>query len=80
VLDVGVALGVVIRGFEDEQRSEPVANTRNIEDRQERKAKKRELRRALKETFARLSQADKRRFRKSETKGLRKWIAENASS
>ena len=53
-----------------------MANTKNISDRQERKAKKRTLRRGLKSEFGNLNQDQKRRFRKSEIDGLRKWIAE----
>ena len=57
-----------------------MANTRNIEDRAERKAKKRELRTALKAEFAKLKKDDKRRFRNGEIKGLRKFIAEQKSA
>lgn len=53
-----------------------MANTKNISDRQERKAKKRELRRGLKVQFGSLNKDQKRRFRKSEIVGLRKWVAE----
>jgi len=53
-----------------------VANTKNISDRQERKAKKRTLRRGLKVEFGKLNKDQKRRFRKSEIVGLRKWIVE----
>lgn len=53
-----------------------MANTKNIEDRSDRKKAKRRLRRALKETFANLSQQQKKKFRAAETKSLRKWLAE----
>ncbi len=57
-----------------------MANTKHIEDRAERKAAKRKLRKAFKETFAALSPRDKARFRKNEEPdGLRKWIAEQKS-
>lgn len=56
-----------------------MANTKNIADRQERKAKKRELRRGFKVEFGNLNKDQKRRFRKSEISGLRKWIAEELS-
>lgn len=57
-----------------------MANTKDITDRAERKAKKRELRTALKAEFAKLSKDDKRRFRNGETKGLRKFIEEQKSA
>ncbi len=57
-----------------------MANTKQITDRTERKAAKREQRKAFKQTFTQLSKADKRRYKKSETVGLRKWIAEEAKS
>jgi hypothetical protein len=53
-----------------------VANTKNINDRTERKTAKRQQRRALKKLHAGLTPDQKRRFRKSETTGLRAWIAE----
>jgi len=53
-----------------------MANTKNITDREARKNEKRKQRKALKETFADLSPKDRTSFRKSETVGLRKWIAE----
>ena len=53
-----------------------MANTKNITDRQERKGKKRELRRGLKVEFGKLNKDQKRRFRKGEIVGLRKWIGE----
>jgi hypothetical protein len=52
-----------------------MANTHNITDRAERKAKKRALRAALKGVFAKLTPDQVRRFRKGETKGLRKFLA-----
>ncbi|MCA9515363.1 MAG: hypothetical protein KC635_10500 [Myxococcales bacterium] len=57
-----------------------MANTRNITDKAERKAKKREQRAALKAVFTKLTKDEKRRFRKGETKGLRKWVSENAAA
>ncbi len=57
-----------------------MANTKQISDRNERKAKKREQRKALKAAYYELSKADKRRYKKSETVGLRKWIAEAEAS
>jgi hypothetical protein len=57
-----------------------VANTKNIQDTAARKAKKRELRTALKAAFTKLTKEQKRRFRNGETKGLRKFIAESASA
>lgn len=56
-----------------------MANTKKITDRDARKDAKRKQRKALKETFANLSQKDRTKFRKSETVGLRKWIAEQDS-
>lgn len=57
-----------------------MANTKNISDRQERKAKKREQRADFKALFMSLDKNEKRRFRKSETVGLRKWVAEEKKS
>lgn len=57
-----------------------MANTKNIENTTERKAKKRALRAALKAKFTALTKEQKRRFRNGETKGLRKFIAESASA
>ena len=57
-----------------------MANTKNIENKTERKAKKRALRTALKAEFRVLTKEQKRRFRNGETKGLRKFIAESASA
>ena len=51
-----------------------MANTRNIQDTQARKAKKREQRRALKAVYSNLTEEQLRRFRKAETKGLRKFL------
>ncbi len=56
-----------------------MANTKNVGDRSKRKELKRELRKKLKETFAGLGKKEKREFGKSETKGLRAWIAEKKS-
>lgn len=57
-----------------------MANTKNISDRTERKAKKRGLRTALKAEFTKLTKDLKRRFRNGETKGLRKFISEQKSA
>lgn len=57
-----------------------VANTKNITDRTERKAKKRGLRTALKAEFTKLTKDLKRRFRNGETKGLRKFLSEQKSA
>jgi hypothetical protein len=57
-----------------------VANTKNISDRAERKAKKRGLRTALKAEFGKLTKDLKRRFRNGETKGLRKFLSEQKSA
>lgn len=57
-----------------------MANTRNIKDKAERKAKKRAQRTALGAEFAKLTKDQKRRFRKGETTGLRKWISENVAA
>ena len=57
-----------------------MANTKNITDRTERKAKKRGLRTALKAEFYKLTKDLKRRFRNGETKGLRKFIGEQKSA
>lgn len=51
-----------------------MANTKNIADTQERKAKKRVLRKAFKAVYASLTEEQLRRFRKSETKGVRKFL------
>jgi len=56
-----------------------VANTKNIADKAERKAKKRALRTALKTEFGKLTKELKRRFRNGETKGLRKFLGEQKS-
>jgi hypothetical protein len=55
-----------------------VANTKSITDNTERKSKKRAQRKALKATHAGLSTKAKKAYRKSETSGLRTWIAEQA--
>lgn len=57
-----------------------MANTKSIENKAERKAKKRTLRTALKAEFYKLTKEAKRRFRNGETKGLRKFIGESAAS
>ncbi len=53
-----------------------MANTKNITDRSERKAKKREQRKALKGAYSGLSTKEKKAYHKSETTGLRAWMAE----
>ena len=53
-----------------------MANTKTITVRSDRKAKKRAQRKALKTTHAQLSTKQKRAFKKSETTGIRAWIAE----
>ena len=53
-----------------------MANTKNITDRSDRKAKKRAQRKALKTAHSQLSTKQKRAFYKSETTGLRAWISE----
>ena len=57
-----------------------MANTKNIEDRTARKAKKRGLRTKLKAEFTKLTKELKRRFRNGETKGLRKFLSEQKSA
>lgn len=57
-----------------------MANTKNITDRTERKAKKREARRALKAEFAKLTRDEKRRFRNGEERSLRKFIEDLKSA
>lgn len=57
-----------------------MANTKSIENRTERKAKKRTLRKALKAEFYGLTKEQKRRFRNGEIKGLRKFKAEAATA
>ncbi|MFO0747688.1 MAG: hypothetical protein U1F43_18785 [Myxococcota bacterium] len=57
-----------------------MANTKSIENKTERKAKKRALRRALKGEFYKLTKEQKRRFRNGEIKGLRKFKAEASSA
>ena len=51
-------------------------NTKQIEDRAERKAAKRKARRALKEAYANLTKKQRKAYRRSETVGLRAWLAE----
>lgn len=53
-----------------------MANTKNITDRGERKKAKRALRKALKTVHQQLTTKQKRAFRRSETVGLRAWVAE----
>ena len=53
-----------------------MANTKHITDRAERKAAKRSQRKALKALHVGLSTKDRKKFAKSETTGLRTWIAE----
>ena len=62
-----------------DQRGAHVANTKHISDRAERKASKRQQRKALKDLYENLTKDQKRRYRKSETKGLRAWLAEQKS-
>jgi hypothetical protein len=57
-----------------------MANTKNIADRSERKTAKRAQRKALKGVFSALSDKQRKRFRKSETEGLRAWVAEQKSA
>jgi hypothetical protein len=57
-----------------------VANTKNIKDRSERKQAKRKQRKALKATYSALTTKQRRAFRKSESKSLRTWIAEQAAA
>jgi|GEM_PF-3160917 len=52
-----------------------MANTKNIADTQERKAAKRVLRKAFKVVYASLTEEQLRRFRKSDIKGVRKFLA-----
>ncbi len=53
-----------------------MANTKNITDRTERKNAKRAQRKALKAVMTGLTVKDRKRFKKSETVGVRRWIAE----
>lgn len=57
-----------------------MANTKQITDRKERKAAKRTLRKALKKVYTGLGVKDRKRFKKSENKGLRSWIAEQSDA
>ena len=57
-----------------------MANTKSITDRTERKTAKRAQRKALKATHAGLTTKQKKAYRRSETTGLRAWIAEQAKS
>lgn len=57
-----------------------MANTKNIENRQERKAAKRAQRKALSQTKSDLTAKQIKAYRKSETVGLRAWIAEQEAS
>ncbi len=56
-----------------------MANTKTITDRAERKKMKRGQRKALKQTYASLTIQQRRRYKKSETAGLRAWLAEQRS-
>ncbi len=56
-----------------------MANTKSITDRGERKAAKRTQRKALKQTFRDMPPKLKKKFKKSETVGVRKFLAEQAS-
>ena len=53
-------------------------NTKNITDRTERKQAKRAQRKAFKATYDGLTIKQRKAFRKSETTGMRTWIAEQA--
>ena len=53
-----------------------MANTKDIADRSKRKAKKRTQRKELKKLYDDLSDKEKRAYRRSETVGLRAWVAE----
>ena len=54
----------------------PMANTKNITDRTERKAAKRAQRKSLKQAHLELSPKDRKKFRKSEQNGIRAFIVE----
>lgn len=56
-----------------------MANTKNITDRTERKTAKRAQRKALKGVLTGLSVKDRKRFKKSESTGVRQWVAERDS-
>ena len=58
----------------------PMANTKQITDRTERKNAKRGQRKALKSTYTNLSTKDRKAYVASETVGLRAWISEQESS
>jgi hypothetical protein len=53
-----------------------MANTKNVTDRAERKKLKRGQRKALKEVLGGLTPKDVKKWRKSEVKGLRAFVAQ----
>ena len=57
-----------------------MANTKQINDRAERKSAKREQRKALKDAYMNLSTKARKEFASSETVGLRAWMAEQEDS
>jgi hypothetical protein len=57
-----------------------MANTKQINDRTERKNAKRGQRKALKSTFTNLSTKDRKSYASSDTVGLRAWISEQESA
>lgn len=56
-----------------------MANTKSIKDREARKTAKREQRKALKAEYVKLTKKQRKEFRRSETVGLRAWLAEQAA-
>ena len=57
-----------------------MANTKSITDRGARKAAKRTLRKALKTVFRDMTPKLKKRFKKSETVGLRKFLGQQKTA
>lgn len=57
-----------------------MANTKNITDRNERKGVKRTQRKALKAVNASLTIKQRKKYRASDTVGLRAWLAEQSDS
>ncbi len=57
-----------------------MANTKNITDRNERKGAKRAQRKALKAVNNSLTVKQRKKYRASETVGLRAWLAEQSDS
>ena len=55
-----------------------MANTKNVDGRNARKEKKREQRKALKKLYDDLTTKQKKAYKKSETVGLRSWLAEQS--